>query len=85
MRDETTGKVEITSQNHGFAVERESLLAAGGEVTHTHLNDQTVSGFVHRDKRVMAVQFHPEASPGPRDSSFLLTDRYIRFARGEWS
>ena len=38
-----------------------------------------------RDKRVMAVQFHPEASPGPRDSSFLLTDRYIRFARGEWS
>ncbi|TNE89226.1 MAG: carbamoyl-phosphate synthase small subunit [Deltaproteobacteria bacterium] len=84
VRDETTGKVEITSQNHGFAVERGSLESAGGEVTHIHLNDKTVSGFVHRDKRVMAVQFHPEASPGPHDSSFLLTDRYIAFAKGEW-
>lgn len=84
VRDETTGKVEITSQNHGFGVERTSLEAAGGEVTHVHLNDQSVSGFVHRKAKVMAVQFHPEASPGPHDSSFLLTDRYIQFAKGEW-
>jgi carbamoyl-phosphate synthase small subunit len=83
VRDELTGCVEITSQNHGFAVESESLLATGAVVTHTHLNDGTVSGFLHHEKRVMAVQYHPEAAPGPHDSRFLLIQRYIAFARGE--
>ena len=79
VRDERTGRVEITSQNHGFAVDRDSLLAAGGEVTHTHLNDQTVSGFWHRDKRVFAVQYHPESNPGPHDSRHLF-QQFRRFA-----
>ncbi len=79
VRDEWTGQVEITSQNHGFAVSGDSLIAAGAEVTHTHLNDQTVSGFVHRDKRVIAVQFHPEACPGPHDSQGLI-QRFLDFA-----
>ncbi|MCA9573252.1 MAG: carbamoyl phosphate synthase small subunit, partial [Myxococcales bacterium] len=80
VRDERTGEVLITSQNHGFAVDRASLLATGAEVTHTHLNDQTVSGFVHADKRVYAVQFHPEAGPGPHDAHVLLP-QFLRFAR----
>ena len=83
VRDELTGRIEITSQNHGFAVERGSLLATGAEVTHTHLNDGTVSGFLHRERRVMAVQYHPEASPGPHDSRPLILDRFVRFAKGE--
>jgi len=83
VRDERTGRVEITSQNHGFAVDRTSLEAAGAEVTHTHLNDGTVSGFWHRDHRVFAVQYHPEACPGPHDSSTILLEQFVRFARGE--
>jgi len=79
VRDERTGKVEITSQNHGFAVERESLLATGAEVTHTHLNDQTTSGFWHLERGVFAVQYHPEAAPGPHDSRGLI-EQFLAFA-----
>ncbi len=79
VQDLRTGRVEITSQNHGFAVDRASLEAAGAEVTHLHLNDRTVSGFWHRDKRVYAVQYHPEASPGPHDSRPIL-EQFLRFA-----
>ena len=67
-----TGKVEITSQNHGFAVERASLEAVGGEVTHINLNDDTVAGFRHKTLPVFAIQYHPEASPGPHDSRYLF-------------
>ena len=67
-------RVEITSQNHGFCVDRESLLEAGCEVTHVHLNDQTVAGFRHLEKPIFAVQFHPEASPGPHESSHLFRE-----------
>ncbi len=83
VRDELTGKIEITSQNHGFAVERDSLLATGAIVSHLHLNDQTISGFIHREKRVMAVQYHPESAPGPHDSRPLILDRFLKFAQGE--
>jgi carbamoyl-phosphate synthase small subunit len=67
-----TGKVEITSQNHGFAVEPESLKKVGGEATHINLNDNTLEGFRHKTLPIFAVQYHPEASPGPHDSSYLF-------------
>jgi carbamoyl-phosphate synthase small subunit len=67
-----TGRVEITSQNHGFAVDAATLERVGGTVTHVNLNDGSLEGFVHRDMGVMAVQFHPEASPGPHDASQMF-------------
>jgi carbamoyl-phosphate synthase small subunit len=75
-----TGKVEITSQNHGFAVDPDSLMAAGGEVTHVHLNDQTVAGFKMRDLPIFSVQYHPEASPGPHEAAYLF-DRFVELMR----
>lgn len=77
VRNALTGRVEITSQNHGFCVEEESLLALGCEVTHRHLNDQTVAGFRHLQKPIFSVQYHPEASPGPHDSAHLF-DVFLR-------
>lgn len=73
VRDES-GRVAITSQNHGFAVERASLEATGAVVTHVHLNDQTVSGFRHEERGLYAVQFHPEDCPGPHDGRYLIED-----------
>jgi len=81
VRDITTGRVAITSQNHGFAVDADSLVAAGARVTHVNLNDQTVSGFAHDARRVFAVQYHPEASPGPHDSAPVF-GAFLDFARG---
>jgi len=72
VRNEATGTVEITSQNHGFAVAAESLPATGAAVTHVNLNDQTVEGFSHADKCLFSVQYHPEASPGPHDATYLF-------------
>jgi carbamoyl-phosphate synthase small subunit len=68
VQDLRSGRVLITSQNHGYAV-REEGLPADLEITHRHLNDGTVAGIRHRSKKVAAVQFHPEASPGPHDSA----------------
>ena len=68
VMDLRSGRVLITSQNHGYAVD-EAGLPAELEVTHRHLNDGTVAGISHRTKAVKAVQFHPEASPGPRDAA----------------
>ena len=74
VRDERDGQVAITSQNHGFAVDAASLERAGASVTHINLNDRSVEGFVHADQRVSAVQFHPEACPGPHDAAELLSN-----------
>ena len=81
VRDETSGRVEITSQNHGFCVSRDAIEGVGATVTHTHLNDGTVAGFAHEAHRIAAVQFHPEASPGPRDSEHLVLERFLSLAR----
>jgi carbamoyl-phosphate synthase small subunit len=72
VRNQATGKVEITSQNHGFAAEEKSLVASGAKVTHVNLNDMTVEGFTHPDKALFSVQYHPEASPGPHDATYLF-------------
>jgi carbamoyl-phosphate synthase small subunit len=70
-----TGKGEITSQNHGFAVNREAAERhADLEITHLHLNDNTVAGIAMKNKKCFSVQYHPEASPGPHDSSYLFDD-----------
>lgn len=72
-----TGKGEITSQNHGFAVNREEAEAhADLKITHVHLNDNTVAGLAMKSKNCFSVQYHPEASPGPHDSSYLF-DEFI--------
>ena len=70
-----TGKGEITSQNHGFAINREETEANELlEITHVHLNDHTVAGIKMKDKDVFSVQYHPEASPGPHDADYLFDD-----------
>jgi carbamoyl-phosphate synthase small subunit len=70
--DLETGKVEITTQNHGFAVEAESLPDCL-EITHRNLNDDTIAGVRHRDESAFGVQYHPEAASGPHDSHYLFT------------
>jgi len=72
VRNEATGKVEITSQNHGFAVDGDSLRSAGASVTHINLNDNTIEGFTVPDRAVFSVQYHPEAAPGPHDATYLF-------------
>ncbi|MBV9771658.1 MAG: glutamine-hydrolyzing carbamoyl-phosphate synthase small subunit [Bryobacterales bacterium] len=69
-----TEKVEITSHNHGFAVDPDSLNLNDVDLTHVNLNDQTLEGFRHRREPVFCVQYHPEASPGPHDSHYLFND-----------
>jgi carbamoyl-phosphate synthase small subunit len=64
----TTGQVEITSQNHGFALDSKSLASDQIDVTHLNLNDRTVAAIAHREKPIFGVQYHPEASPGPHDA-----------------
>jgi len=70
--DLTTERTEITSQNHSFVVEEDSLDAGKVEITHVNLNDRTVEGLRHRELPLFTVQYHPEAAPGPRDAFYLF-------------
>jgi carbamoyl-phosphate synthase small subunit len=79
VMDVTTGKVEITSQNHGFAVDVESLRGLA-ELTHLNLNDRTVEGLTHKTAPLFSVQYHPEASPGPHDARYLF-GRFVELMR----
>ena len=75
VMDLSTRKVEITSQNHNFSLDPDSLGKEVVEVTHINLNDQTVEGIQHRKEPMFAVQYHPEAAPGPHDAAYLF-DRF---------
>ena len=79
VKDMTTGKVEITSMNHGFAVDKDSL-PKNVEQTHVSLFDGSNCGIALKDRPVFSVQYHPEASPGPRDSHYLFT-RFVELMR----
>ena len=72
-------KVEITSQNHGFAVNADSL-PAEVEITHLNLNDRTVAGLSHKTLPFFSVQYHPEASPGPHDADYLF-EHFVKMMR----
>ena len=79
--NKVTGRVEITSHNHGFAVDPDTLNLNEIEVTHMNLNDSTLEGFRHRNHPVFCVQYHPEAAPGPHDSHYLFGD-FIKLMEG---
>lgn len=80
IKDLTTGKIEITAHNHGFAVDAESL-PADVEITHINLNDHTVAGLRHKTLPVFSVQYHPESAPGPHDSEYLF-ERFVEIMKG---
>ena len=71
------GKVHITAQNHGYAVDADSIAGSGLRVSHVNLNDDTVEGMIHERLPIMTMQFHPEASGGPRDTEYMF-DEYVR-------
>ena len=82
VRNNATGKVEITAHNHNFAVDPDSINANEVELTHVDLNDQTLEGLRHKTLPLFSVQYHPEAAPGPHDSHYLFHD--FRQMMEEW-
>lgn len=82
VKDLRTGKVHITSQNHGYAVDGGSLKNSGVKITHLHLNDGTVEGMENDELSIYSIQYHPEASPGPRDNVYMF-EKFLKRVRGE--
>ncbi|MBR3994035.1 MAG: gamma-glutamyl-gamma-aminobutyrate hydrolase family protein, partial [Clostridia bacterium] len=82
VRNLKTNKIEITSQNHSYAVEKDSILDTDLEITHINLLDNTVEGVECRKDKVFSVQYHPESAPGPQDSTYLF-DEFIELMKGE--
>ena len=80
VRELETGRIHITAQNHGYAVDPDTL-KDGLEVTHINLNDGTVEGLRHRELPIFAIQYHSEASPGPLDNTYLF-ERFLEMVRG---
>ncbi|MCL4502464.1 MAG: carbamoyl phosphate synthase small subunit, partial [Deltaproteobacteria bacterium] len=74
VKSKLSGKVEITSQNHGFAVDLQSIPDPAVELTHINLNDNTLEGLRHLGLKAFSVQYHPEASPGPHDADYLFKE-----------
>ena len=83
VKEFTTGRVHITTQNHGYAVDPDTM-KDGLEVTHINLNDGTVEGLRHKELPIFAIQYHSEDSPGPMDNRYLF-DRFIEMMKGEKS
>ena len=82
MRDLATGRIEMTSQNHSYAVDTDSLKGTDLTLTHINLLDRTVEGVSCERDNIFSVQYHPESAPGPQDSSYLF-DIFIRHME-EW-
>lgn len=76
VKDLKTGKVHITSQNHGYYVKEDSINKKIAEISHINLNDGTVEGLSYKGKKINTVQFHPEACPGPEDTTYIF-DEFI--------
>lgn len=74
VKDVRTGRVSITSQNHGYAIDKSSVNPDVAEISHTNLNDETVEGLRYKNKNILTVQYHPEACPGPEDSNYIFDE-----------
>ena len=79
VRELATGRIHITAQNHGYAVDPDTLID-GLEVTHVNLNDDTIEGLLHKELPIFAIQYHSEASPGPLDNTYLF-NRFLEMIK----
>lgn len=82
MKDLETGRVYITSQNHGYVVDTDTVDPEIAEPAYVNVNDRTNEGLCYKGKNIFTTQFHPEACPGPQDSAYLF-DKFIRMMGGD--